>query len=71
MPRKQTVTNDKNYIEHLARKGFEAYCRAKGGKTYDDKDIPSWEEIKKTSPDVIAGWIANAEAIIEAHDART
>lgn len=39
---------------------FEAYSKSMGGKTYDGKDIPHWEDI---SPKVQEAWGAAASAV--------
>lgn len=44
---------------------FEAYNEAKGGKTYDDKPIPPWDQVGEK---VQAGWEAAANAVIEWYD---
>lgn len=44
----------------LGQIAFEAYSKAMGGKTYDDKTIPHWEDL---SPQVQKGWAAAARAV--------
>ena len=40
---------------------FEAYCENRKNTTYDDKPIPSWDELK---PDIKEAWgIATVKAI--------
>lgn len=46
-------------MKSLGQIAFEAYGAAVGGKTYDDKPIPQWSEVK---PTVQQGWEAAAEA---------
>lgn len=46
-------------MKSLGQIAFEAYVAAVGGKTYDDKPIPQWSEVK---PTVQQGWEAAAEA---------
>ena len=44
---------------------FEAYSKAKQGKTYDDKPIPHWNDV---SADVQQAWEAAARAVAKATD---
>ena len=39
---------------------WEAYAKAVGGKTFDDKPLPTWEELGDRQKD---GWRAAAEAV--------
>jgi len=42
--------------------GYEAYAKSTGGKTWDNRDMPKWEEL----PDRIkAAWNAVAIAYLE------
>ena len=43
-----------------ARTGYEAYARFTGGKTYDGKDMPSWENL---TPRIQDAWTEAAKAI--------
>lgn len=43
----------------FGRASFEAYNVARGGRTYDDKPIPGWDEIPQGIRD---GWAAAVEA---------
>lgn len=55
---------DKDELDReLARLGFEAYNEQAGGKTWDGKDIPPFDEVGEA---VQANWIAGAKAIREA-----
>lgn len=44
---------------------FEAYSKAKQGKTYDDKPIPHWNDV---SADVRQAWESAARAVAKATD---
>lgn len=48
-----------NFIKTLARVMFDAYNKQAGGKTYDGKPIPPWDEI---GDNVQARWFAAALA---------
>lgn len=47
----------------LGQIAFEAYSKAKQGKTYDDKPIPHWNDV---SEDVRKAWDAAAQAVARA-----
>lgn len=44
----------------LGQLNFEAYTESKGGKTYDGKNIPTWENL---SVEVRRAWEAGARAV--------
>jgi hypothetical protein len=46
----------------IGRIGFEAYAKQVGGKTYDGKDIPKWEDVGKVVQD---GWRAAGVAVLQ------
>lgn len=46
--------------EQLARIAWDAYAVAVGGKTFDGKPLPTYEQLGETQK---AGWAAAAEAI--------
>lgn len=48
------------YKRDLAQVAFDAYAKNKGGKTYDNKPIPKWEDVGE---DVKRAWRAAAEAV--------
>lgn len=50
-----------NYKE-LAALGYEAYARKTGGKTFDGRDMPRWENLPQRTIDA---WMAAAAAIRE------
>lgn len=51
----------------LGQIAFEAYSKAKRGKTYDDKPIPHWDDLNE---DVREAWGAAAQAVRRATDWR-
>jgi len=46
--------------------GYEAYARSTGGKTWDGKDMPKWEDLPQRIKDA---WMAAADAVMRAHAA--
>lgn len=46
--------------EQLGQKAFEAYGVSTGGKTYDGKPIPTWDEI---TPKIREAWTASARVV--------
>lgn len=48
--------------DSYAKLAFDAYSKAVGGKTFDGRPIPQWEDVGET---VRAGWIAAANAVVE------
>lgn len=44
--------------------GYEAYAASTGGKTFDGRDMPRWDELP---PRIVAAWEAAASAIALAH----
>lgn len=52
----------------LGQIGYEAYAQSTGGKTFDGREMPTWQEIKDRegeTPKVTKAWEAAAHAIIE------
>lgn len=47
----------------LARIGYDGYYASTGGKTFDGRDMPTFDEIAARSPTVVRAWEANAAAI--------
>lgn len=47
------------------RIGYKAYAESTGGKTFDGRDMPSWE---KLPPRVKDAWQAAAAAIVIAYE---
>ncbi len=48
-------------MSRAAQAAWDAYAEAVGGKTFDDKPLPSWEELGDRQK---AGWQAAAEAVL-------
>lgn len=40
--------------------GYEAYAKSTGGKTFDGRDMPSWNEL---GPKIQGAWVAAGEAV--------
>lgn len=40
----------------LGQIGYEAYAESTGGKTWDGKPMPTWEEIEARTPHVAKAW---------------
>jgi len=49
-------------MEQYGKAAFEAYKKKVGGKTYDNKDIPDWDNLGKTIQDA---WMIAAHDAIE------
>lgn len=49
------------------RIGYEAYAASTGGKTFDGRDMPTWEQILERTPHVAKAWDAAGMAIAHAH----
>lgn len=50
----------------LARLGYDAYKVSTGGKTFDGRDMPTFDAIADLTPHVARAWEAAAEAIAKA-----
>lgn len=50
----------------LARVAFEAYGASTGGKTWDGKPIPPFDEVRARTPHVAAAWEAAVRAVLAA-----
>ena len=48
----------------LAEKGYMAYCKTAGGKTFDGKPLPTWVELGAERQSC---WIAATQAIVANH----
>jgi hypothetical protein len=48
-------------FEQLARSGYDAYCKQAGGKTFDGKPLPTFEQL---GPERQACWIAVAKQLV-------
>ena len=51
-----------NEFDELGRVAWDAYARAVGGKTFDEKPLPTWEELGERQKE---GWASAAQAIAE------
>ena len=51
-------------IGDLARVAFEAYGQSTGGKTWDGKPIPPFDEIRARTPHVAKAWEDAARAVL-------
>ncbi len=45
--------------------GYERYARSTGGKTWDGKPMPTWDQILERTPHVARAWEDAAHEIIE------
>ena len=45
------------------RIGYEAYKASTGGKTFDGRDMPTWEQVQERTPHVAKAWEDAARAI--------
>lgn len=48
----------------LGQAGYEAYAAKTGGKTFDGRDMPKWDELPDRIKDA---WSAAAHGIVVAH----
>lgn len=48
------------------RIGYEAYAESTGGKTWDGRDMPTWEQLAGNTPKIATAWEAAAAAIANA-----
>ncbi|GAA4002047.1 hypothetical protein GCM10022631_10830 [Deinococcus rubellus] len=46
----------------FAKEGYEAYAKQTGGKTFDGRDMPTWEQLPENIKDA---WSAGAEYVLE------
>lgn len=47
------------------RIGYEAYKASTGGKTFNGRDMPTWEQVQERTPHVAKAWNDAAEAMRE------
>ena len=47
----------------LGQIGYEAYAKSTGGKTFDGRDMPTWEQVKASGTKVAQAWEDAAEAM--------
>ena len=52
-------------MSDLGRAGYEAYTKSTGGKTFDGRTMPTWDELPAH---ISAAWAAAAEAVVAAHN---
>lgn len=50
----------------LGQIGYEAYARHTGGKTFDGRLMPTWEQVVAGGTAVAGAWEAAAQAIADA-----
>lgn len=50
-------------MKSKAQIGYEAYAKFTGGKTFDGRDMPTWEQVVSCGTKVAGAWAAAAEAI--------
>lgn len=43
-------------MKSLGQIGYEAYAQSTGGKTYDGRDMPTWEQVQERTPRVAKAW---------------
>lgn len=53
-------------VADLARVAFEAYGASTGGKTWDGKPIPAFDDVRARTPHVAAAWEAAVAAVLTA-----
>lgn len=53
-----------NRMKTLGQIGYEAYAVATGGKTWDGRDMPTWEQVLASGTKVAVAWAAAADAIV-------
>lgn len=51
-------------ISDLAKIAYDAYCGTRGWKSYDDKPLPQWPDVRE---DIKTGWMAAAMAVMTAN----
>lgn len=54
-------------MSELGQIGYEAYAASTGGKTYDGRDMPTWEQVQERTPHVAKAWSDAASAIFVQH----
>ncbi len=57
--------NDRWDFEGLGAIGYDAYAKFTGGKTFDGRDMPKWEDLP---PRIKQAWAAAAQSITDAVD---
>jgi len=49
-------------FQPFAKEGYEAYAKQTGGKTFDGRDMPTWDQLPSSIKDA---WSAGAEYVLE------
>lgn len=49
-------------ITDLGEKAYRAYGESTGGKTFDGRDMPSWDDLGER---IQAAWCAAAQAVVD------
>ena len=49
--------------DQLGKRGYEAYAVSTGGKTYDGRDMPTWDQLPER---IRQAWIAAAADVKDA-----
>ena len=49
-------------ITGLAEKAYSAYGESTGGKTFDGRDMPKWDDLGER---IQAAWCAAAQAVVD------
>ena len=50
----------------LGAVAYAAYAQSTGGRTFDGRDMPTWEQIAERTPHVARAWEAAAAAVVQA-----
>ncbi len=48
----------------LGQIAYEAYAKSTGGKTYDGRDMPKWDDLPEA---IRTAWRAAADAVLVGH----
>lgn len=52
---------------NLGREAYTAYAMSVGGKAYDGRPLPTWEELSEQRRN---GWAAAAQRVVDIKDGR-
>lgn len=52
-------------MDSYARTAYETYSASRAGKTWDDRDMPAWDDL---GPGIKAAWNEAAKAVIVARE---
>lgn len=50
-------------METLGKIAYEAYCQTRQWKSFDDKLLPSWDQMVHDSPHIANAWECAANAV--------